>query len=290
MRHHHPSVRFGFRVLRSTARLTLTAATAPSAPTLPGLLVDPAWLRERLGHPHLRLVDLRDDEAYAAGHIPGAARVDLSALGSKVGACDNVLLPPTEFGALMSRLGISNSDVVVAYDDQWGLAAARLLWALHRYGHGSVAVLNGGWDRWVAEAGAVATGVDVLTPGEFAATPRSDVFADHAWIAARSGDDETSLLDTRTPAEFERGHIPGAIGWDWFNAVPADSWDASRDPAELREVWAGLGLDSDAEVAVYCRSGMRAAHTYLVLRNAGFGTVRLYDGSWQDWAANSETK
>jgi thiosulfate/3-mercaptopyruvate sulfurtransferase len=235
-------------------------------------------------------VDLRDDEAYAATHIPGAARVDLSALGSKVGQCDNVLLPPDDFGALMSRLGISNADTVVAYDDQWGLAAARLLWALHRCGHEAVAVLDGGWDRWMDEAGPVATGDEAVTPGKFAAKPRADVFADRAWVAARADGDSAALLDTRTPAEFAQGHIPGAIGWDWFNAVPPDSWNASRDPAELREEWAGMGLDLETEVAVYCRSGMRAAHTYLVLRNAGFGRVRLYDGSWQDWAANSETK
>jgi thiosulfate/3-mercaptopyruvate sulfurtransferase len=245
-------------------------------------------LRERLGDALLRTVDLRDSDAYADGHIAGAAHLDLGELGSSQGGCDNVLLAPAAFGSLMARLGISNEHVVVAYDDQWGLAAARLLWALHYYGHSAVAVLNGGWDRWRDEGGATASGREPVPPGRFEARPQPEVYADRAWIAGRIGSADTVLLDTRTSGEFDRGHVPGAISWDWFNAVPAASWDSSRDPEELRSEWAEHGLNPSDEVAVYCRSGMRAAHTYLVLRNAGFTRVRLYDGSWQDWAMNME--
>ncbi len=264
-------------------------------PALPGVLVEPAWLRDRLrdfDSPDFRVrtVDLREADAYGTGHIPGAVHLELAALGSRVGPSDNTLLPPAEFAALMLRLGISDADLVIAYDDQWGLAASRLLWALHRYGHAAVAVLDGGWDRWQAEGGPSATDVAQPTPGSFTPALRDDVYADRAWMAARSADGGAILLDTRTPAEMARGHIPGATGWDWFNAVPADSWGAARDRAELRAEWSGLGIDPTQEVAVYCRSGMRAAHTYMVLRHAGFERIRLYDGSWQDWAASMERK
>jgi thiosulfate/3-mercaptopyruvate sulfurtransferase len=114
------------------------------------------------------------------------------------------------------------------------------------------------------------------------------VHADLAWVAARVGDGDAVLVDTRSPAEYERGHIPGAVGWDWFNAVPPGSWDATRDPAELRVEWAALGVEPSREVVVYCRSGMRASHTYVALRHAGFERVRLYDGSWQEWEAQSK--
>ena len=258
------------------------------APALPGLLVDPSWLREHLGHPRLRTLDLRDSEAHASGHVPGAAHLDLAALGSHVAGCDNVLLPLAEFAGLMRRLGVSNGDVVVAYDDQWGLAAARLLWALHYYGHDAAAVLNGGWERWRDEGGATVEGTEPVTAGRFEASPRPEVYADLGWMSGRVRARDAALLDTRTPVEFDRGHLPGAISWDWFSAVPADSWNVSRDAADLRAEWAALGLNPSGEVAVYCRSGMRAAHTYVVLRNAGFTKVRLYDGSWQEWAIEME--
>jgi len=69
--------------------------------------------------------------------------------------------------------------------------------------------------------------------------------------------------------------------------VPVGSWECSRDPEALRSELAGLGVHPSDEVVVYCRSGMRAAHTYVVLRHAGFPRVRLYDGSWQEWSAKS---
>lgn len=259
-----------------------------AVPDLPGLLVDPAWLRERLGDPGLRVVDLRDPDAYASGHVPGAAWLHLAQFGSSVDGCDSVLLPAAEFSRLIGAHGISSGDRVVAYDDQWGLAAARLAWAFHHYGHSDIGVLNGGWDRWRDEGGAVASGEERSTPGRFEAHPRTDVSADTGWIVRRIETGEAVLLDTRSPAEFDRGHLPGAVSWDWFNAVPAGSWDVSRDPEELRAEWRALGLDPSDEVTVYCGSGMRAAHTWLVLRNAGFARVRLYDGSWQEWSMKIE--
>ena len=255
---------------------------------LPGLLVDPSWLAERLGHPGLRTVDLRDAAAYESGHIPGALHLDLVELGSRVGGCDSMLVPPEEFSRIMAERDISNGDTIAAYDDQWGLAAARLLWASHYYGHAEVAVLNGGWDRWRDEGGAASRGKESVTPGRFEARPQEHVYADTSRIAGRIGVDDAVLLDTRTSAEFDKGHLPGAVSWDWFNAVPAGSWDVSRDPDELRAEWGELGLDPSDEVTVYCGTGMRAAHTYLALRNAGFTRVRLYDGSWQEWSMKAE--
>lgn len=254
------------------------------APVLPGLLVDPAWLEARLEAAGLRTIDLRDRDGYESGHVPGAVHLDLSELGSSVEGRDNVLLAPAEFEKLMGERGISSEDRIVAYDDQWGLAAARLVWALHRYGHSEIAVLNGGWDRWSEEDRVVASGREPHAPGRFEATPRADVCADTGWIVQGIEAGDAVLLDARTAVEFDRGHLPGAISWDWFNSVPPGSWDVSRDPGELRAEWRALGLDPSEEVTVYCRTGMRAAHTYLVLRNAGFTRVRLYDGSWQEWS------
>ena len=92
------------------------------------------------------------------------------------------------------------------------------------------------------------------------------------------------FLDTRSDTEFDQGHLPGAVCWDWFNAVPTQSWECSRDAEELRSELSTLGVRPSDEVVVYCRSGMRAAHTYVVLLHAGFPRVRLYDGSWQEWS------
>jgi thiosulfate/3-mercaptopyruvate sulfurtransferase len=271
--------------------LTSTAESRDArdgAPTLPGLVVDPDWLRDHMGHPRVRAVDLRDSEAWAEGHVPGAVQLDLARLGSSRDGCDNVLLAPDAFEELMAELGISNGDAVVAYDDQWGLAASRLVWALHRYGHGSVAVLNGGWDRWQDERSPTTTDRSSAPRGRFVARPSASVSADLKRLKDPATRGNAVLLDTRTRAEYDAGHLPGAKAWDWFTAVPADSWDCARPREDLLAEWAELGLNPAAEVVVYCRSGMRAAHTYLTLKHAGFAKVRLYDGSWQEWSSKME--
>jgi thiosulfate/3-mercaptopyruvate sulfurtransferase len=259
-----------------------------TGPVLPGLLVDPNWLGAHVGDARLRIVDLRDSDAYADGHIPGAVQLDLKDLGQNLNGCDNALLPPDEFERVMARLGISHLDTVVAYDDHWGLSSARLIWALGHYGVRSVGVLNGGWDRWQEEGrpmrgGPGSDGPAAGSTDGFVARPDPDVAADYEWIVGVVARGGVTLLDTRSQAEFEQGHLPGAVSWDWFNAVPAGSWECSREAGELRSELAALGVHPSDEVVAYCRSGMRAAHTYVVLRNAGFGRVRLYDGSWQDW-------
>jgi thiosulfate/3-mercaptopyruvate sulfurtransferase len=268
-----------------------------AGPATPGLLVDPEWLGDRIGDQRVRTVDLRDREAYAGGHIPGSVQLDLEYLGERREGCDNMVLRPANFAHIMAGLGISEGDTVVAYDDHWGLPSARLIWALHYYGHSSAVVLNGGWDRW-QEEGRPMTGVprsDGPTPensdgpapegrGSFEAHPNPDVSADFEWIADGVAREDVILLDTRSHTEFDQGHLPGAKSWDWFNAVPAGSWECSRDPETLRSELAALGVYPSDEVVAYCRSGMRAAHTYMVLRHAGFPRVRLYDGSWQEWS------
>jgi thiosulfate/3-mercaptopyruvate sulfurtransferase len=259
------------------------------APALPGLLVEPAWLRGQLAHTRLRIVDLREPGSWAEAHVPGAVNLQLAQLGTGGDGLDNVLLDPERFARLMSELGISNGDAVVAYDDQWGLAASRLVWALHRYGHSAVSLLNGGWDKWQDESGPTTVDAGPTVRGRFRVTPRSDVYADLALVRDLAENRTAVLVDTRTRAEYDRGHLPDALCWDWFTAVPPGSWDASRPPEELLAEWAGLGLNPSADVVVYCRSGMRAAHTYVMLRHAGFPSVKLYDGSWQEWSANMET-
>ncbi len=296
---------------------TKTQGARDAGPVIPGILVAPEWLEDHLGDSGVRIVDLRDREAHAGGHIPGAVQLDLQDLGGNRGGCDNVMLGPTEFERLMARLGIFNLDTVVAYDDHWGLPSARLIWALHYYGERSVGVLNGGWDRWQEEGrpladspvpdvsasdalgsdtlgsdalGSAALGSDAAAlerTGGFGANPTPDVAADYEWISSGVVRGDIVLLDTRADTEFAQGHLPGAISWDWFNAVPAGSWECSRDPAALRSELASLGVHPTDEVVAYCRSGMRAAHTYVVLRHAGFQRVRLYDGSWQEWTTKS---
>src|SRR5262245_17742062 len=115
----------------------------------PELLVDPAWLAQHLNDRNIRIVDLRP-RGYADGHIPEAVWLDNNWIRNPK-APPTFLPTPQEFEALMSKLGISNSTRVIAYDERGGIYAARLWWILNLYGHSNVALLDGGWVKWSAD-------------------------------------------------------------------------------------------------------------------------------------------
>lgn len=251
---------------------------------LPGLLVSPTWLAAAWPHPALCLIDVREAANYDEGHITGAVQLDLASLSQELDGVPGMLLPAELFASKMGQLGISQERAVVLYDDNWGLPAARVLWALARYGHDNVSILNGGIDRWRDEGYGIQTEPVSPRPTSFEPQARDEHLASRAWLEEKLADPDVVLLDTRAPGEFAAGHLPGAICWDWINGVPLASWNALRSAAELEKELARLGVTPEKEVVTYCRSGARAAHTYLLLRHLGFPRVHLYDGSWLDWS------
>lgn len=270
--------------------MTQTTHDATAPLQLSGLIVTPAWLSQHIADPSLRLLDVRDRDAYADGHIPRAVQVDLAALSCTAHGVAGMLLSPERYAAQMSRWGVDASKTVILYDANWGMPAARVLWSLMRYGHRNAAVLTGGWDRWKEEGRAWTLEPNTPPPAHFVVHPADEHIAERAWIVQRLDDPNTVLIDTRTAGEFAQGHLPGALQWDWMNGVPVDGWDALRPAAELRTELAALGITPEKEIVTYCRSGARAAHTYLLLRSLGYPHVRNYDGSWLEWShhANKE--
>jgi thiosulfate/3-mercaptopyruvate sulfurtransferase len=253
--------------------------------TLPGLLVTTDWLALYLNATDLRIVDVRPADAFAEGHIPGAVQVDLAALAETVDGVQGMLIGPEAFEAIMGQLGIDREHAVVIYDSNWGMPAARVLWALAYFGHSNAAVLNGGWDRWEEEGRLISQSIHLPAPTRFTANPSPDLIAELSWLQAHLDNPDLLLIDTRTPNEYAAGHLPNAINWDWMNGVAVEGWDTVRPADELAAELAALGITPEKEIVTYCRSGARAAHTYLLLRNLGFPRVRNYDGSWLEWSA-----
>ncbi|HSD51869.1 MAG TPA: rhodanese-like domain-containing protein, partial [Candidatus Methylomirabilis sp.] len=123
-----PLVLIGILVSLASGTLAAPAGAATSSGkgyARPELLAETDWLAQHLGDANLRIVDLRSQEAYTAGHIPGAVRLD----GTKLDDPKTGYVPlPESFAALMAGLGIGDRTRVVAYDDLGGLWATRLWW------------------------------------------------------------------------------------------------------------------------------------------------------------------
>jgi thiosulfate/3-mercaptopyruvate sulfurtransferase len=272
---------------KDESKETATDLSIDAELRLPGLVVTTGWLADHLDHPALRLLDVREAAHYGEGHLPGAVHVDLQTLSGIVEGVPGMLLPPAAFAAQIERLGIRSGVTVVAYDDNWGLAAARVLWALTRYGVAQAGLLTGGWDQWQVEGRPLLLQVADPLSSLFVAQTDESSIASWSWLAEHLDKPDVVIVDVRGDKEFAEGHIPNAVHWDWMNAVPVGSWEALRPDADLLADLVKAGITPDKEIVTYCRSGVRAAHTYWALRHLGYPRVRNYDGSWLEWQSLS---
>jgi molybdopterin/thiamine biosynthesis adenylyltransferase/3-mercaptopyruvate sulfurtransferase SseA len=258
-------------------------------------LVNAEWLREHLNAPGLHVVDVRPtleqfQSGYPWGHIPGAVSLEIRRLFTVVNGIPGKLVPQAVGEAVLSELGISREDAVVVYDESGGPLAALFAWLLDYWGQARVFLLDGGWQAWLEAGGEVATEEPIVRPNEYRAQPDESKLATFEWITAHLGHPGVILVDTRTPPEYQRGHLPGAINLPWEeNVVPGNS-QRYQTPAALRHRFVEAGITPDKEVVVYCETGARSAHTYWALRLAGYTRVRNYEGSWAEWSRRALQK
>ncbi|MFI1304921.1 sulfurtransferase [Streptomyces sioyaensis] len=230
---------------------------------------------------------------YEAGHVPGAVYVDLDGeLAAPPGPAGRHPLPDLDvFAGAMRAAGVRADRPVVVYDGGQSWAAARAWWLLRWSGHPDVRVLDGGLAAWEASGGALSVDQPAPPTGDFTPLPGAlpVLTADDAAGLARRG----VLLDARAaeryrgevePIDPVAGHIPGAVSAPTTENV-AEGSTVFRDASELARRFAALGATADAEVGVYCGSGVSAAHEVLALAVAGVPAA-LYVGSWSEWTAD----
>lgn len=229
---------------------------------------------------------------FESGHIPGAVYVDLDTELAGHGAPTDGRHPlpdAADFQAAARRWGLDDGDAVVVYDDVAGTSAARAWWLLRHAGVVDVRVLDGGLRAWTAAGGAVESGPVVPAPGgvtvTFGALPTIDAdrvatfAADGILLDARAGERYRGEVE---PVDPRAGHIPGALSAPTTASVDLDGLLL---PAEqLAERFAALGAVPGAAVAVYCGSGVTAAHAVLAMEVAGLATPALYPGSFSAWS------
>lgn len=250
------------------------------------------------GRGDIRLLDVRwrlggppGLPAYLAGHLPGAAYVDLDAELAGHGAPTDGRHPLPPIDALVAAArgwGLNDGDTIVVYDDLGNLSAARAWWLLRHAGMRDVLLLDGSLAAWRAAGLPLATGEAQVTPGtvslEYGRMPTLD--SDAAAALPTAG----VLLDVRAaeryrgdtePIDPRAGHIPGAISAPAARSLGPDG--RFLPAAELRASFERLGVTEHIDVGVYCGSGVTAAHQAAALEIAGFRAA-LYPGSWSQWS------
>ncbi len=257
--------------------------------TRPELLTTPEELKEKSGKANLIVIDTRQAEVFAQGHIPGAIHFDLFGIS----LIDTSPAPLKAFMSMIAHLfelrGVNLDTEVVFYEENSGMKAARGLWFLEYFGHRRVSVLDGGIQAWKKGGHPVTTEAVPPKTTEFKTADKRELLATAEDVLRSLGKEKVSIVDTRSDDEYmgrliraaRGGAIPGAVHLEWTRNLDADG--RVKPEAELREMYQKLGVTPDKEVIPYCQGGYRAAHTYLALRLIGFPKVRNYLGSWKEW-------
>ncbi len=262
------------------------------------VLIDPATLQQRLCDPELLVIDLSSQESYANGHIPGAVWMDPARLQRGSGDIPNKLPTADQLSVLFSELGLSADRHVVAYDDQMGALAGRLIWTLDITGHHKSSVLNGQLPAWNDAGLALEIQTNQPRPSSFNATIDPALIADKDYLLQHLGDPDIAIWDARSEAEYKGqnivnalkgGHIPGAIHFEWIQSLTSLNDWRLQDADALRRHLTQLGLSPDLEVITHCQTHRRSGLTYLVAKALGYPRIRCYDGSWFEWGNDPNT-
>ncbi len=268
-------------------------------------LVDPATLERHLDDPDWIVLDVRHEltepawgeEEYREEHIPGARflHLDRDLSAPKTGRNGRHPLPSAAAAAAtFGAAGIDATKQVVVYDQGPGAYAARCWWMLRWLGHEAVAVLDGGFDRWMRERRPITGEVRPIVPARFPARESLPVVGADEVLAELVRDASTIVLDARSPERFRgetepfdpvAGRVPGATNRPVAQNLAKDG--TFKPAAALRaELAAALGAHDAARAIHMCGSGVTACHNMLAMEIAGLPSGRLYAGSWSEWCAD----
>jgi thiosulfate/3-mercaptopyruvate sulfurtransferase len=269
------------------------------------LLVTTEELAAHLNDPDWVIFDTRHDlgdtemgrHAYAEDHIPGAffLHLDDDLSGPKNGRNGRHPLPDQRaFSGRMAALGVARGKHAVVYDDAGGMVASRLWWMLRWLGMERVALLDGGYPKWLAEGRQVTAEVPVPVPGRNDFVLQAGKTVDAEFVLSHLGDGASVVLDARAPERYRgeqepldpvAGHIPGAVNRPFKSNLNADGTFRAADQlcAEYLELLNGR---APGQMVHQCGSGITACHNLFAMELVGLTGSRLYPGSWSEWVAD----
>ncbi len=290
------------RVVALVASVALLSAitTAPSQ-AIPKndtqTLVSTEWLAKNINDPKIVVIEVSAEEGlYERGHITGAIKVSWTK--QLVDPVNRNILSQASFQKVARAAGIDKDSTVVFYGDNNNWFAAWGARVFNIYGAKDVRLLNGGRTKWEKDGRPLTTAVSAPALGDIVAAKADNTLraflpevlsvakkkTNNALVDIRSADEYSGKLFAAPGFQelaIRAGHIPGAINIPWKTAINADG--TFKNTAEVRKIYADLGIDGKKPIIVYCRIGERASHTWFLLSQVLGYDVKVYDGSWTEY-------
>jgi len=268
----------------------------------PAVLVSPAELDAMMKTDKVVVIDTRDADAYAAGHVPGAVNMREIFTFLATSTPEGLEELKGTFAKHLGAAGLSGAETAVFYEDALNSGYGQLCrgyYLLTWLGYPKVKVLNGGYSAWKGAGMQASTEPVTPTPATFPTDLKSaDVMLTKGDML-KALDTDTVLLDVRDIDEWigdssspygkdyapRKGRIPGAKWVEWYRFMkPSAQGPMIKSPDEVKAECATAGISTADTVYLYCFKGARASNTFLALKQAGFDDVRMYFGSWNEWS------
>ncbi len=268
----------------------------------PSVLVTPEELSSMMSTEPVVIIDTRDADTYAAGHLPGAVNLREIFTFLATSTTEGLTALKSTFEEHFGAIGLSGAETAVFYEDALNSGygqSCRGYYLLTWLGYPKIKVLNGGYSAWKAKGFDVSTeqpapvaktfptdlkGADVmLTKDDVAAALNSDI----KLLDVRDIDEWTGESSSPYGKDFapRKGRLPGAKWIEWYRFMkPSAQGPVFKSPLEVQAECATAGIGTDDTVYLYCFKGARASNTFLALKQAGFDDVRMYFGSWNEWS------
>ena len=261
------------------------------------LMLQTSQLDGLLKQDHVLLVFVGSEDAYRQAHIPGSHLIRPAELVCGVAPAVGKLPDADDLALLFSRIGLNDNSIVIAYDDEGGGWAGRLIWTLDIISHPHYHYLDGGLVAWLEEHRATETGIKENTPtSSYVVNINQDLIVTADNIIESLDDDNFIIWDARSSHEYHGkkvlaargGHIPGASNIDWLELMDRSNALRLKPLETIQEMLDQKHLTSNKNIVTHCQTHHRSGLTYLVGKILGLN-IKAYDGSWSEWGNLEKT-
>lgn len=241
--------------------------------------------------------------------FPSSRYADIDGIKDEASPFPHMLPTVETFNREIGKLGVTDDKAVVVYDTVGNMSAPRFAWTLEIFGHPSVGLLNT-FPDWIARGNPIdetEKSIDAAgVPNPFVSRgldkSRVILFEELKDIVSDPAKAEESyvIFDARSAGRFtgsdpepraglSSGHVPTAINLPFGHVLDTANNNVFLDPESLKAVFSkALGGKplGDRQVITMCGTGVTACILERALRIAELTDkpIRVYDGSWTEWA------
>jgi|TARA_B110000093_G_scaffold107602_1_gene115637 thiosulfate/3-mercaptopyruvate sulfurtransferase len=267
----------------------------------PNTLVSAKWLKANIEDPNVRVLDaswhMPADERHAGNefireHISTARFFDIDDISDQRSTLPHMVPPIEKFMSRVRALGVGDGHQIVVYDSKGLFSAARVWWLFRLMGHNSVAVLDGGLPKWIADGNPTSTTAPTIRDRHMTVKQKPQMVRDVTQVAHAAKLHDHEIIDARSSGRFigkapepraglRAGHIPSSKNLPFTKVLNTDH--TMKTTSELIQVFTDAGIDLNKPAITTCGSGITAAVLSLALQRIGKTDHALYDGSWAEW-------